>query len=104
MAVCELRGDLKFRDGSTKEFVVKAENNLKSVLSGLQKIRTEVSDVLSDLVSQEKGVTVNSQADNGSLDDEGDEESDEEEEVEIKTKSKGVRVEPPAKRTKTLQA
>ncbi|XP_066550379.1 uncharacterized protein LOC136716871 [Amia ocellicauda] len=101
MAACELRGELKYRDGTTKEFVVTSENNLKSILFGLQKLSAEVSTVLSDLVLQEKGL--NSGADSNASEDEDEEDSDEEEE-ESQPKSKGSTVEPPPKRPKTLQA
>lgn len=54
MAGCELRGELKYRNGDTKQFIVKAETNIKSILSGVQQLKDEVSVVLSDLVIQEK--------------------------------------------------
>ncbi|KAG9344866.1 hypothetical protein JZ751_010557 [Albula glossodonta] len=101
MAACELRGELKYRDGETKEFVIKAENNLKSILAGVQKMSKDASEVLTELVLQEKGSVGNDKG----VDDEEEEESDEEDD-EIKTKNgtKASSTEPPAKRTKTVKS
>ncbi|XP_036406555.1 uncharacterized protein si:dkeyp-55f12.3 [Megalops cyprinoides] len=103
MAACEVRGELKYRDGQTKEFVVKAENNLKSVLAGVQKISADVSEVLTELVLQEKGTAENGKGDFDGGDEE-DDDSDEEEEDNSKAKQTATSAEPPAKRSKTLKS
>ncbi|PWS21068.1 hypothetical protein DKP78_25535, partial [Enterococcus faecium] len=71
---CELRGTLKYRDGSTNEFTVKTENNLKSMITGVKKLNADISGVLTDLVLKEKG------NDKGGVqvDDEDEDDSDEE--------------------------
>ncbi|KAK1134396.1 hypothetical protein AOXY_G20793 [Acipenser oxyrinchus oxyrinchus] len=99
MAGCELRGELKYRNGDTKQFLVKAETNIKSILSGLQQLKDEVSVVLSDLVIQEKSENPHSRNGNDVSEDEN--EGDDEEEIKPKTKASSL--EPPAKRTKNLQ-
>lgn len=55
MATCELRGTLKGRDGQSSLFTVKVENNLKSMITGVQKLNTEISGVLTELVLKERG-------------------------------------------------
>ncbi|KAJ8356303.1 hypothetical protein SKAU_G00190970 [Synaphobranchus kaupii] len=103
MAACELRGELKYRDGEKKEFVVKTENNLKNILSGVQKMNADVSAVLTELVLREKGSVENGKGDI-QVDDEEEDDSEEEDEKKIRDKTKASSSEPPAKRTKTLRA
>lgn len=102
MAGCELRGELKYRNGDTKQFIVKAETNIKSILSGVQQLKDEVSVVLSDLVIQEKSENPHSRNGKDVSEDENEGDSEEDEE-EIKPKTKASSLEPPAKRTKNLQ-
>ena len=54
MAACELEGELGYRGGETKTMTVKTENNLKSLVSGVKKLNSEVSEVLASLVEKEK--------------------------------------------------
>lgn len=67
MATCELKGELKYRDGHTKQFTVKVDDNLKSMISGVKKLSADISDVLTVLVEQEKGSTGNSKDVDGKL-------------------------------------
>ncbi|KAG9282969.1 nucleolar complex protein 2 homolog [Astyanax mexicanus] len=105
MAASELRAELRYRDGETKKFTIKTENSLKSVISSVKKLSAEVSEVLTDLVEQEKSLTGRDNADSRvdgeeeDDDDDSDEHEDEKEKaatVEIKSNSGG----PPAKRRK----
>uniref|UniRef100_A0A8B9J9K4 Si:dkeyp-55f12.3 n=1 Tax=Astyanax mexicanus TaxID=7994 RepID=A0A8B9J9K4_ASTMX len=63
MAASELRAELRYRDGETKKFTIKTENSLKSVISSVKKLSAEVSEVLTDLVEQEKSLTGRDNAD-----------------------------------------
>uniref|UniRef100_A0A3B3SMC8 Si:dkeyp-55f12.3 n=1 Tax=Paramormyrops kingsleyae TaxID=1676925 RepID=A0A3B3SMC8_9TELE len=94
MAAPELRGELKYRDGDSREFVVKTEKSLQSVLSGIRTLSADVSEALTELVSQDGGT-----AGNGV-----DQLNADEEEDQSKTRQKGTSRGPPAKRTKTLKA
>jgi len=57
MAACELKGELKYRDGQTNQFTVQVDGDLKSLLTGVKKLNADVSVVLTALVEQEKGST-----------------------------------------------
>lgn len=67
MATCELKGELKYRDGQTNQFTVKVDDNLKSMISGIKKLSADISDVLTVLVEQEKGSTGNITVADGKL-------------------------------------
>lgn len=67
MATCELKGELKYRDGQTNQFTVKVDDNLKSMISGIKKLSADISDVLTVLVEQEKGSTGNIKDADGKL-------------------------------------
>ncbi|XP_048062485.1 uncharacterized protein si:dkeyp-55f12.3 [Megalobrama amblycephala] len=99
MAACELKGELKYRDGQTNQFAVQVDGDLKSMITGVKKLNADISVVLTALVEQEKGSTGDSR---GVLDDEEDEDSDEEDSItEMATKKSNS--EPPNKRIKTLR-
>ncbi|KAL6486462.1 hypothetical protein MHYP_G00058540 [Metynnis hypsauchen] len=105
MAACELKGELRFRDGETKTITVKAENNLKSIISGVKKLNSEVSEVLTSLVEKEKCLGADGNKGSSPVDDEEDEDDRDEQEEEakettvVKSNSDG----PPAKRLKSLK-
>ncbi|KAJ8269916.1 hypothetical protein GJAV_G00108230 [Gymnothorax javanicus] len=105
MAACELRGELKYRDGEKKEFVVKTENSLKDIIAGVHEMNADVSAVLTELVLREKGSVKNGKGDM-QVDDEEEDDSDEEDDNNKKTieETKSSTPEPPAKRSKTLRA
>ncbi|XP_051510897.1 uncharacterized protein si:dkeyp-55f12.3 [Myxocyprinus asiaticus] len=98
MATCELKGELKYRDGQTNQFAVKVDDNLKSVITGIKKINEDISVVLTALVEQEKGSTGNCK---GDVDDDEEEDSDEEDST--KEMAATSNSEPPKKRIKTLR-
>ncbi|XP_072553431.1 uncharacterized protein [Salminus brasiliensis] len=108
MAACELKGELKYRDGQTKTFTVRTENNLKSVISSVKKLSSDVSEVLTSLVEQEKCLTASGNGDSrvdGEEEEEeeegdGDEQDDVEETAVLKSNSGG----PPAKRLKASKS
>ncbi|KAG1964512.1 mRNA 3'-end-processing protein RNA14 [Pimephales promelas] len=102
MAACELKGELKYRDGQTNQFTVQVDGDLKSLLTGVKKLNADVSVVLTALVEQEKGSTDISR---GVLDDDDDEDedSDEEDSTTGMTTQKRSKSEPPNKRIKTLR-
>lgn len=49
-----LRGELKYRDGVKKEIILKIDNNLTSMVTGIKKLNEDVSGLLTELVEQEK--------------------------------------------------
>lgn len=57
MAACELKGELKYRDGQTNQFAVQVDGDLKSMITGVKKLNADISVVLTALVEQEKGST-----------------------------------------------
>lgn len=67
MATCELKGELKHRDGHTNQFTVKVDDNLKSMITGIKALSADISDVLTVLVEQERGSTGNSKDVDGKL-------------------------------------
>ncbi|XP_057208373.1 uncharacterized protein si:dkeyp-55f12.3 [Triplophysa rosa] len=95
MATCELKGELKYRDGRTNQFTVKVDDNLKSMISGIKKLSADISDVLTVLVEQEKGSTGNIK----DVDDDDDEDDSDEEDNNTKKDTK-TNTEPPKKRKK----
>ncbi|XP_065820279.1 uncharacterized protein si:dkeyp-55f12.3 [Labrus bergylta] len=86
-----VRAELMYRDGQREKLSVKVENNLNSLINGIQELNVNVSRILSELVEREKV---------GGVCAEGEEEddSDEDDEPEEPPKSE---VQPPAKRCKT---
>ncbi|XP_036437834.1 FK506-binding protein 3 [Colossoma macropomum] len=104
MAACELKGELRYRDGETKTMIVKTENSLKSLISGVKKLNSEVSEVLTSLVEKEKclsgdGNKRDSPVDEEEDEDDSDEQEDAKETAVVKSNSDG----PPAKRLKALK-
>uniref|UniRef100_A0A672P9W2 Si:dkeyp-55f12.3 n=1 Tax=Sinocyclocheilus grahami TaxID=75366 RepID=A0A672P9W2_SINGR len=61
MAACELKGELKYRDGRTSQFTVQADGNLKSVITGIKKLNADISEVLTALVEQERDEVLQTQ-------------------------------------------
>uniref|UniRef100_A0A671QUW3 Si:dkeyp-55f12.3 n=1 Tax=Sinocyclocheilus anshuiensis TaxID=1608454 RepID=A0A671QUW3_9TELE len=60
MAACELKGELKYRDGQTnRQFTVQVDGNLKSMITGIKKLNADISEVLTALVEQERGSVEN---------------------------------------------
>uniref|UniRef100_A0A8C2WTU6 Uncharacterized protein n=1 Tax=Cyclopterus lumpus TaxID=8103 RepID=A0A8C2WTU6_CYCLU len=53
MATEAVVAELRFRDGLRKKITVKVENNLSSLISGVQELNTNVSRLLSELVELE---------------------------------------------------
>ncbi|KAJ8009247.1 hypothetical protein DPEC_G00086910 [Dallia pectoralis] len=94
--VSVLRGELKYRDGLTKEIVITTENNLTSMIVGIKTLNADVSRLLTDCIAQEKLGNGDLQVDDGEEEDDDDEEED--------TKTKAPITEPPTKRSKTLRA
>lgn len=54
MAAVAVLAELKFRDGQREKIRVKVENNLSSLISGINEMNVNVSQLLSELVEQEK--------------------------------------------------
>uniref|UniRef100_A0AAY5K1T6 Si:dkeyp-55f12.3 n=1 Tax=Esox lucius TaxID=8010 RepID=A0AAY5K1T6_ESOLU len=94
-----LRGELKYRDGLTKEIVITTENNLTSMIVGIKKLNADVSRLLTDSIVQENLYKGDLQVDDGEEEDVSEDDDDEED-----TKTKVPIKEPPAKRSKTLRA
>ncbi|KAL7888364.1 hypothetical protein AOLI_G00033380 [Acnodon oligacanthus] len=104
MAACELRGELRYRDGETKTITVKAENDLKSVISGVKKLNSQISEVLTRLVETEKCLSGNGSKGSSAVDEEEDEDdSDEQEEAKETTVVQSNSDGPPSKRLKSLK-
>ncbi|TRY57000.1 hypothetical protein DNTS_023917 [Danionella cerebrum] len=97
MATCELKGELKNRDGHTNKFTVQVDANLKSIVSGIKTLNADISRVLTVLVEQEKGSGRNGKG----LDNEVDEEEDSDEETANETATRQLNSEPPNKRKKS---
>lgn len=57
MAACELKGELKSRDGQTNQFAVQVDGDLKSMITGVKKLNADISVVLTALVEHERGST-----------------------------------------------
>uniref|UniRef100_A0A3Q3EVV4 Uncharacterized protein n=1 Tax=Labrus bergylta TaxID=56723 RepID=A0A3Q3EVV4_9LABR len=89
-----VRAELMYRDGQREKLSVKVENNLNSLINGIQELNVNVSRILSELVEREK---VGGVCAEGELCEEEDD-SDEDDEPEEPPKSE---VQPPAKRCKT---
>ncbi|XP_076873748.1 uncharacterized protein LOC143523268 [Brachyhypopomus gauderio] len=98
MAACELKGELKYRNGQTNKLTVKADKNLRSIINAVKTLNSQVSEVLTSLVEQEKSLNGNGKEDSRVYDEE-DDDSDEHEDPHETAKVKSK--EPPAKRVKT---
>ncbi|XP_047429733.1 uncharacterized protein si:dkeyp-55f12.3 [Mugil cephalus] len=90
MAAVAVLAELKLRDGQREKISVKVENNLTSLISGINELNANVSQLLSELVEQEKTHGVCAQG-------EEDEESDEDEPDNVPN----VELQPPAKRSRS---
>ncbi|XP_056301341.1 uncharacterized protein si:dkeyp-55f12.3 [Danio aesculapii] len=102
MAACELKGELKYRDGHTNPFTVQVDGNLKSIISGIKKINGDISEALTALVEQEKGSTGNGREDVN--DDEEEDSDDDDGSATETTTAKKSGSEPPNKKIKTLRS
>ncbi|XP_037607153.1 uncharacterized protein si:dkeyp-55f12.3 [Sebastes umbrosus] len=80
--------ELRLRDGQKEKISVKVENNLSSLISGVQELNGNVSRLLSELVEQEK---TRGDCEEGE-DEDGDEGDDEPQDLQLQ---------PPVKRSKT---
>uniref|UniRef100_A0A3Q3NCJ3 Si:dkeyp-55f12.3 n=1 Tax=Labrus bergylta TaxID=56723 RepID=A0A3Q3NCJ3_9LABR len=49
-----VRAELMYRDGQREKLSVKVENNLNSLINGIQELNVNVSRILSELVEREK--------------------------------------------------
>ena len=54
MAAMAVYAELKFRDGLKEKLSVNVENNLSSLINGIQELNPNVSRLLSELVEREK--------------------------------------------------
>ncbi|KAM4665177.1 EKC/KEOPS complex subunit GON7 [Discoglossus pictus] len=97
----ELYAELVGRDGSRRPFQVGCERTLKGLVSGLEQLKGDVSEVLSDLVLQEKGERNQGGKESGGDEENDDEEDDEEDTEKDKTENGTCSNGPPTKRTKT---
>ncbi|XP_074541340.1 uncharacterized protein LOC141801911 [Halichoeres trimaculatus] len=91
MAAVAVTAELVYRDGQKEKVSVKVENNLSSLISGINELNSNVSRLLSELVDQEKAHGVCAEGE----EDESDDEDDEEPEEPPKSEEQ-----PPAKRSK----
>ncbi|KAM4522557.1 uncharacterized protein PAE49_002215 [Odontesthes bonariensis] len=53
MAAAAVRGELRLRDGQTRNISVPVENNLKSLITGLHELNGNVAQLLNELVERE---------------------------------------------------
>uniref|UniRef100_A0A3Q1G095 Uncharacterized protein n=1 Tax=Acanthochromis polyacanthus TaxID=80966 RepID=A0A3Q1G095_9TELE len=90
---------LKYRDGQREEIIVKVDNHLTSLISGINQLNASVSQLLSELVEREntRGDCAQGELVRG---EEHKEDSDEEDEPEDSPTSEP---QPPTKRTKTCK-
>ncbi|KAL7388302.1 hypothetical protein ABVT39_010990 [Epinephelus coioides] len=93
MADVAVLAELRFRDGQREKISVKVENNLHSLINGIQELNTNVSRLLSELVEREKS---GGDCAEGEEEDEDSDEGDEEPE-----EPQNSQPQPPAKRFKT---
>ncbi|XP_066533730.1 EKC/KEOPS complex subunit GON7 [Hoplias malabaricus] len=106
MAECELRGELRYRDGETRRFTAKTENNLKSIIGSVKKLNSEISEVLTSLVEQERAGATGSRKDGGDTNVDDDEEQSDSDEQDDATEPAAVKPNsegPPAKRMKAFK-
>ncbi|XP_072217938.1 uncharacterized protein [Leuresthes tenuis] len=88
MATVAVCGELRLRDGKTRNISVQVENNLKSLIGGVNELNMNVSQLLNELVEREG-------AGGGCAAGEEDEDSDEED-GELNSE-----VQPPPKRSRS---
>ncbi|CAL8315537.1 unnamed protein product [Merluccius merluccius] len=100
-----LRGELRYRDGLTRDVDVEVQKNLPSLIAGIKTLSGRVSDLLTDLVLQEKRSETGDQVQegSGSSDDDDEEEEDEEEEESDGDLEEVQAAEPPAKKSKPVK-
>ncbi|XP_033181779.1 EKC/KEOPS complex subunit GON7 [Anabas testudineus] len=82
--------ELRFRDGQRQNISVKVENNLRSLINGINELNANVSHLLSQLVEREKdrgACAVGEEEEDDSEDDEKDHQNSEHQ--------------PPAKKSRT---
>ncbi|XP_078518184.1 EKC/KEOPS complex subunit GON7 [Lissotriton helveticus] len=96
----EIQGELSYRDGGKRKFLVPCDNSCKGLIVGLEQLKAEVSHVLSDLVLKEK-TGAGDQCVEG---EEEDTDEDDDEEEDLNDTSKNVSTEPPSKRKKSQQS
>lgn len=56
MAALTVQAELKFRDGQREKIAIKVENSLTSLVSGINKLNVNASQLLTVLVEQEKSL------------------------------------------------
>lgn len=118
MAAAALQAELKFRDGVKKQISVTFQNNLSSLIAAVQELNASTSRLLTELVEQEKShgdvaqgncdVTVSNTAytlwlfDSPGQPAAGEEDAEEsDDEGEPEEPEEPLKLQPPAKRTKT---
>ncbi|KAJ1105251.1 hypothetical protein NDU88_002659 [Pleurodeles waltl] len=100
----EIQGELSYRDGGKRKFLVPCDNSCKGLIAGLEQLKAEVSHVLSELVIKEK-TGAEAGAGGQCFEGEEDETDEDEEEGDLNDTSKNnLPTEPPSKRTKTQQS
>lgn len=96
----EIQGELSYRDGGKRKFLVPCDNSCKGLIVGLEQLKAEVSQVLSELVLKEK----TGAGDQSFEGEEDDDDEDEEEEDLNDTSKNNLSTEPPSKRKKAHQS
>ncbi|GAA6230896.1 uncharacterized protein si:dkeyp-55f12.3 [Lates japonicus] len=91
MADVAVLAELKFRDGQRQKICVQIENNLSSLIRGVNELNANVAQLLSELVEREK-----SRGDRAVGEEEEEDSEDEETEDPLNSE-----LQPPAKRSKT---
>uniref|UniRef100_A0A3B4WI62 Uncharacterized protein n=1 Tax=Seriola lalandi dorsalis TaxID=1841481 RepID=A0A3B4WI62_SERLL len=87
MAGVMVSAELKFRDGQREKICVKVQNDMSSLIHGINDLNVNVSRLLSELVELEKS--------RGDCEDEDDSDEDEPDDLQ------NSELQPPAKRSKT---
>uniref|UniRef100_A0A3B4UYI4 Uncharacterized protein n=1 Tax=Seriola dumerili TaxID=41447 RepID=A0A3B4UYI4_SERDU len=87
MAGVMVSAELKFRDGQREKICIKVQNDMSSLIHGINDLNVNVSRLLSELVELEKS--------RGDCEDEEDSDEDEPEDLQ------NSELQPPAKRSKT---
>lgn len=98
----EIQGELSYRDGGKRKFLVPCDNSCKGLIVGLEQLKAEVSQVLSELVLKEKTGS-GDQSFEGEEDDDDEDEEEEEEDLNDISKN-NLSTEPPSKRKKPHQS
>uniref|UniRef100_A0A673NFC9 Si:dkeyp-55f12.3 n=1 Tax=Sinocyclocheilus rhinocerous TaxID=307959 RepID=A0A673NFC9_9TELE len=52
MAACELKGELKYRDGRTSQFTVQADGNLKSMITDEEEEDSDEEDKTTEMATK----------------------------------------------------